>query len=238
MCFIGDMGDGSESQRRVAGALSEENCDRIFVVGDVIYSKGIESADDPLLKERFVSIYEQVTTSGKKPPFSIVLGNHDFAGNEKAWIDVPKIYPWVFYPHYYYLQKINAACFVAMETDFYAGPFRLESLIQKWWLGKIQDEMKDCQLKVLFAHHPYVGKRPATGWLKDIYEELVVGKFDIVVTGHDHILRDMGKKDGTHFFISGAGGQYEDNRPGFLVLELEYRDNSLQSSKTRFHVLR
>jgi len=237
MCFIGDMGDGSENQQKVADALKNEMCHHVFVVGDVIYSKGIESVNDPLLQERFVKFYEPVALSGNKPQFSIVLGNHDFAGNEDAWLDVPKKIPWVFYPNYYYLQKINSACFVAMETDFYAGAFKFESLFQKRWLETIQDQMKDCELKVLFAHHPYLGKRPAKGWVKSVYEDSVVGKYNVVVSGHDHILADLGKKDGTHFFISGAGGQHVGGELGYLVLELDYEKEKLSGHRTRFHVL-
>lgn len=240
MCFIGDMGNGSETQRKVAEDLKAESCDQVFVVGDVVYSKGIESVEDPLLDERFGKFYEPVATTGKKPLFSVVLGNHDFAGNEEAWKDVPKKYPWVFYPHSYHLQKINGACFVAMESDYYTGAFELEALRQMLWLEGIQEELKGCDLRVLFAHHPYVsapGRRPAKGWLKRVYEESVVGKYDIVVTGHDHILADLGKRSGTHFLISGAGGQSDGGRAGFLVLELDYREGKLREPRTRFHLV-
>src|SRR5690348_3348742 len=74
LCFIGDMGDGSDTQKKVAHDLKKENCHHIFVLGDVIYTNGIHSEDDPALKERFIDIYEPIAKSGNKPRFSVVLG--------------------------------------------------------------------------------------------------------------------------------------------------------------------
>jgi predicted phosphodiesterase len=235
LCFIGDMGDGSDTQKKVARDLKKENCHHIFVVGDVIYTNGIHSVEDPALKERFVDIYEPIAKSGNKPRFSVVLGNHDFQGKESAWLKVPRKFPWVIFPNYYYLQKMNGACFVGMDTDFYIFPWSHMALGQSSWLKKITDEMKDCQLKVLFAHHPYLGRENATGWIKSVFEKYVVGKYDYVITGHEHILRDMGKNDGTHFFISGAGGKHDEEEAGYLVMELEYRGENLRFARPRYH---
>lgn len=241
MCFIGDMGDGSDYQRKVAQDLKKENCHHVFVVGDVIYSNGIESVDDPQLKEKFLDIYAPVAASGHRPQFSVVLGNHDFRGNEDAWLEIPKKHPWVFFPHFFYLQKMNGICYAGVDTNFYTSALMPTAFSQSKWLENLQGEMKDCQYKVLFSHHPYLSQekhRPAKGWLKKVYEKYIVGKFDMVVSGHDHILADLGKHKGTHFFISGAGGRHHGGVVGYLVLELEFRNKNLRYSKPRLHYVK
>lgn len=54
ICAVGDVGTGTVTQKSVADAMSKEHCDRLIILGDVIYPSGIQSADDPILTKRFL----------------------------------------------------------------------------------------------------------------------------------------------------------------------------------------
>ena len=215
-CLMGDTGNGASSQYKVAEKLKRENCDRVFILGDVIYPKGIKSPDDPEVISKFISVYEPM-----KKPFTLVMGNHDYEGSIAAWQAVAKKYDWVFYPGPYFLQKMNDICFIVLDSNYYQTPWPpVEGARQKAWLDSLETELKMCRYKVALAHHPYLSpKRPAEALMKKFYEDKIIGKVDALVTGHDHILADVGEVKGTRLFISGAGGKY-DNTPGYLLMKV------------------
>lgn len=215
-CFFGDSGNESSAQLAVAKALKGENCDRIFVLGDVIYQDGIKNQNDPELQKKFINIYNDLNT-----PFTLVMGNHDYEGSIKAWKKVSEKYSWIFYPNNYFLQKINDVCFIGLDSNLYNRPWHVTSAFKQMrWINSISKDLAQCRYRIALAHHPYVSlTRPAEGFLKHFYEEKVVGKVNLLITGHDHVLQDLGQKDGTRFLISGAGGQHED-LAGYLIIKI------------------
>ena len=98
-CFIGDMGTGTSDQFKIGKFLAAENCDKIVVLGDVIYSTRIKSADDPKFKERFWNPYKEIL-EGTKIPWYIALGNHDWyiPGNPHVWKDLAKKFDVLYFP--------------------------------------------------------------------------------------------------------------------------------------------
>lgn len=222
-CLLGDSGNALPSQFAVAHALQKENCDRIFILGDLIYPDGIKNPDDPDLDKKFISVYEPLSKTGNKPSFSLIMGNHDYRGSVSSWKKVAKKHPWIFFPASYYLQKLNDICFIGLDTNLYLRPWLLtQAFRQMKWLASLGSDLKDCRFTVALAHHPYlspVGHRPAEGFLKHFYEDKIIGKVNVLITGHDHILADIGVHKGTQLFISGAGGQHN-HRPGYLVMKV------------------
>ena len=77
LLIFGDSGTGSEEQRRVAEAMSqacrESGCDAALVLGDLIYPRGVKSADD----RRFATHFEQPYEVVGPFPFWMSPGNHD-----------------------------------------------------------------------------------------------------------------------------------------------------------------
>lgn len=215
-CLMGDSGNASPAQMAVADALKKEDCDRIFILGDVVYPKGIKNVDDPDLKKKFVQVYQ-----GLNKNFTLVMGNHDYDGSIKAWKEAAKESPWIFFPNNYFLQKINDACFIVLDSNLYSRPWRVTAAFRQMkWMNSIKDDLGSCRFKIALAHHPHKSRaRPAKGFLKHFYEEKIIGHVNLLITGHDHVLQDLGQEDGTQFLISGAGGQHDD-KPGYLILKI------------------
>lgn len=222
-CLLGDSGNGKPSQIAVALALQKENCDHIFILGDVIYPDGIKNPDDPDLQKKFMAIYEPLTKTGNRPSFSLIMGNHDYYGSISAWEEVARKHIWIFYPASYYLQKLNDICFIGLNSNLYLRPWLVtQAFKQMKWLKSLEDDLKDCRYTAALSHHPYFspkGQRLAEGFLKHFYEDKILGKVNALITGHDHILADAGEQKGTRLLITGAGGQF-DQKPGYLLMRV------------------
>lgn len=240
-CFIGDLGDGSETQTKVAHALKDESCHSIHMVGDLIYPSGIRSVDDPTLEKKFMRYYRPITQSGQGPKLNLVLGNHDHQGDVKAWMDLAKQEPSVVFPHPYYLQNWNGLCIAHLDSNYYkllTDFFKGQSQIS--WMKSNEEYMKNqCHTTVALTHHPYKSRGPnhfdAKGYMKEFHEENIVGKYHFLISGHEHILSDEGTVKGTRLLISGAGGRREpDEDYGYLVMEVDVEKGSLTNLRHYF----
>lgn len=227
-CFLGDLGMDTDHQKAIASAMEREGCQRIFFLGDLVYPAGIQSADDPLLESNFLKYYRPLLEKNPDLIFGLLLGNHDHQGDPKAWIKLYQQEPSFFFPHYYYFVDYGGLCVVALDTSFYYYNERVaEALEQTTWLTKLEPRLKDCDVKVALSHHPFKGGgysgskdwEGAQGALKTFLDTYVIGKFDIHLAGHVHILQDDGKDEGTRMLISGTGGENRgDGASGYIVL--------------------
>lgn len=234
-CFVGDMGAGNELQGRVAEELKEESCHSIHMLGDLIYPKGISSVDDPDLELKFLKYYLPLTQSGHSPSLNLILGNHDHQGNVKAWAELSRKEPSIHFPGPYYLQNWSGLCLVHLDSNYFkllTSFWRAQEEI--FWLKSIRNYLDDqCSTTIALTHHPYKSRGPkhfnATGWMKDFHEEHIIGKFDYLISGHEHILSDEGTVQGTRLLISGAGGRAEPNEAaGLLVFEAEVEKGKIK----------
>jgi hypothetical protein len=100
--------------------------------------------------------------------------------------------------------------------------------------------------KIAFGHHPYLSNGPHGNagdydglkfvpivngeHVESFMEDMVCGKFDFYLCGHDHNVQDLQAQCGTEFIVSGAGAKttdleganpshYESDEPGFVILE-------------------
>lgn len=219
ICAVGDVGMGTQVQAQVAQAMSKENCDRLVVLGDVIYPAGIKNASDPWLEQNFLRYY----SSFKK--IFVILGNHDYQGSPEAWLEVSKKYPLIIHPSAFFEERIQDICFLYLDTNFSSHYGQIFSQIL--WLMKSRNE---CRKTIAFSHHPFLssGKKhgPAKGFTKKFFEMLIIGQVDYLISGHEHILSDEGLEGGTHFILSGAGGKPEQGNPGFLTLEIDFTQSN------------
>ena len=63
---------------------------------------------------------------------------------------------------------------------------------------------------MVFAHHPYLASGQhgsAQPLLKKFLEDEIIGKVDLYIAGHDHILSDEGVSAGTRLLVSGTAGK-------------------------------
>jgi predicted phosphodiesterase len=225
LCFIGDTGTGLPVQEKVTRMLEMEKCNSIHFVGDIIYPKGIMSDSDSGFYKKFFNYYYPLTDKEPYPRLYMVMGNHDHEGSVDAWEEVAKKHEKIIFPSPWYLVKVNDLCLVHLDTDYYTHMWDFSNgRNQVKWLKKVEKrDMKDCVKRIAITHHPYLSSGPkhveSTGKIKDFLEDNIIGKYDFLIAGHEHILSDEGVVKGTHLLISGAGGKPEKNYPGgFLVL--------------------
>ena len=203
---VGDTGDGSMDQARVAAAMAAtcraRGCDFVLLLGDNVYPRGPDGPDDPAL-ERVIG----VPYAGLGVPVFAALGNHDDGGSgwspergdaELAWTKRP---PWWRTPARYY--RLSAG-----EVD-----------VARWLATP------DARWKVVAGHHPYLsnGKHGDAGRydglpslvpvasgrrLRRFLDDVVCGKADVYLSAHDHTREWMTETcKGTELVVSGAGAR-------------------------------
>tara|TARA_R110002072_G_scaffold534_2_gene3558 strand:+ start:99780 stop:100775 length:996 start_codon:yes stop_codon:yes gene_type:complete len=215
-CFVGDSGVATKAQQKVKGELIDgEKCNRIFHLGDLVYPIGIKSIRDPALKTRFLDYH-----SPFKVPYYIVMGDHEYyAQLVSPWLKVAQENQNLEFPFYFYGKKFGGGCVIAADTTiFYRGkpgdPKIKEQL--DWFKNYIQPRLNNCKTKILIAHHSYATmnekrrppKKEYKKQLRNFFEKFVLGKFDLILSGHDHALAYVGNFKGTEQYITGAGGKY------------------------------
>ena len=223
-CLFGDAGTGTKDQEKVAKLLKEESCDAYFYLGDIIYPKGLTSAEDKAAQELFFKYYGDILES--KDMF-LMMGNHDYHGNVEAWLEIAKKHPKLHYPSHYYLAKINDVCFPVMNTT----DFKVQQML---WLNSLN--LNGCKHKILLGHHPAKssGKHKSPYFPLNLFLNYAMSFTNIYVAGHDHHLSYEGEVNGAHQFVSGAGGQlrsvneelavFAKSRLGFIKITQEGDD--------------
>lgn len=225
LCLIGDTGTGWEVQKKTAQMLEKERCSSIHFLGDVVYDSGINSATDPEFKTKFYDFYYRLSEMDLRPRLYVILGNHDHKGSMPAWQEISQKYNNIIFPSPWYLVKLNDLCVVHLDSNYYVRFWRYPiGVAQKDWLKETENlEMKDCSKKIALMHHPYDNRGkshgPSKGRIRNFQDEYIVGRYDFLISGHEHFLSDEGVKKGTHLLISGAGGKpYKGEDAGYLVL--------------------
>ncbi|MFP5385858.1 MAG: metallophosphoesterase [Bacteriovoracia bacterium] len=228
ICLTGDMGKDTQIQEEMAKALGRENCHRIFMLGDLVYPKGIKSIEDPELQNKFLSYYQPLLEKDPDLIIGLILGNHDHKGKPESWLKIDRKHERFFFPNYYYMIDYGGLCLVAIDTSFYYYESKVKELTQQTkWMTQLQSRLKECDVKVALTHHPLKGDmfpdwEGASGALKLFLETFIIGKFDVHAAGHVHVLADDGKDEGTKLLISGTGGEVSgDGKPGYIVLTWE-----------------
>jgi len=210
LCIVGDSGIGGPLQMAVSKAMAKVGCSQFRHTGDVIYPKGLNSIDDPLLEDHFFLPYRWIFE--QQLPFYLVMGNHDFHGDSATWLRVSKERPLVNFPYYHYSENWGDICIFSLETTWYS---KVNFVHKRWpqtqWLrSAMAAQAEQCQFSLAIGHHPLIssGRHGEASWLAAWFLKAeVFGKVDLYLSGHDHHLADEGLVQGTLQLISGAAGQ-------------------------------
>ena len=221
---LGDQGTGEDGQQRIANAMAQkcksDGCDFVQLLGDNLYYDGASSATDTQFQQKFEIPYVAIESD-----FFAILGNHDYGGdglgNEFAkgqfQVDyTAKSKKWKM-PAAYYHRVLEHVEFFALDTNlqFYGQDKAQRADVTKW----VADSTTPW--KVAIGHHPYASNGPHGNageydglffappngaGVKSFLEDIVCGKADIYISGHDHSQQwlDVGCK-GTELVVSGAG---------------------------------
>jgi tartrate-resistant acid phosphatase type 5 len=208
-CMTGDTGSGSDDQEDVAKAMESEKCNAVVIAGDVIYDGGIDSADDSQLTKKFFKPLEGLM-NGQNLPVYLAMGNHDYRGDPKPWLEVAKKNPKVIMPNLWYdAQPAPGICLFSYDTN------DSQSEQIKWFSGVKSKYAGNCRFSIAIAHHPYRSSGHHKGELesdnKKLMESSILGKVDLFFAAHEHHLEDAGVENGTKLLIAGGGGR--DLRP-------------------------
>lgn len=250
---LGDTGTGSAMQLKVGEAVgtacqSLGGCDFALLLGDNAYNSGMDSADDPRFVEFFENPYGHLGF-----PFHVVLGNHDLGGSGSGvsldqkkgdyQVQYSQRNPQWRMPARHYKVEEGPVWMVGLNTTdiFFNRDAGQRADVQTWLSGA-----PTTGWKVAFGHHPYLsnGRHGNAGsyegvpfvpivngeHVESFMEDMVCGKFDLYLCGHDHNVQDLKATCGTEFIVSGAGAKttdlkgsnpvhYESDEPGFVVLE-------------------
>ena len=202
--IIGDSGNGSVVQYDVGKGIKDIcarlNCGAAFIVGDVIYDYGVSSVDDPQFQEKFEKTYNSINI-----PFYIAYGNHDYLGCTECYLDYSAVSSkWRMPARYYTVTFAENGKFIIIDTENF-------DIIQQEWLR--QELAKTEGWRVVIGHRPLITYEEAhanDNWsMKATLEEILCTEADIYVSGHAHLLEDVGQVPGCEVrqVISGGGGQ-------------------------------
>jgi hypothetical protein len=220
---IGDTGEPTEHMAAVASAIARkcqsEGCDFVALLGDNIYPSGAASADDPIFDQKFEKPFAAVEV-----PFYVALGNHDY-GNNGVPVEFHRGQHQVDYSMRSLKWRMPAA-----HYHFTKGPaefFVVDSTLQNY--GRDEQQKVDVAAwiagstapwKIVLGHHPYLSNgqhgnagsypgplQPNGAGVKAFFEEILCGKMDLALSGHDHNRQWIKTTcNGTELIVSGAGG--------------------------------
>lgn len=233
LIFLGDNGTGNEKQKNVAKSIkdycSETNCIEGYILGDVIYEKGVSSIDDNQFQQKFEQPYNNINF-----PFYIIFGNHDYLGCKECYLKYTSRL-WKM-PAYFYKRSVDNVDLFIIDTNNF-------DLTQQQWLENgLKQSRKN--LKIVLGHHPLITfeeTHSGEAWsgkneLKNI---LCISKVDIYFSGHSHVLEYIDNKNTCGFkqVISGGGGadirkiknnnidKFYLEKNGFVSLEINTNNN-------------
>ena len=229
---LGDSGSGKAAQHQVAQSM-EQQCrnrrpDGILFVGDVIYPSGARSVEDPQWEDKVFSVYGGECLADV--PLFPVLGNHDYDGNIRSWMEIDKRHPrWNFPSRHYSIVVPDLLTIYALDTNF---PFQITSQ----GIRSFGDSTTPWTIAI--GHHPMISVsnrgpsrrgRNVRSWM---LRYLLCGEVDAYIAGHNHHLEydDLESCSMAHL-ISGAGG-------GVLYGVLPEHDAEFAASRYGFLELR
>lgn len=252
---FGDAGEGNDAQFAVADAIEAvcavRGCDFALYLGDNFYNTGVSGVDDEQFQTKFELPYENLDF-----PFYAVLGNHDL-GAQGLGLEFWKADTYVEYTTYstkwtmpdtfYNFQWGNVGFWGLDSTQIL---FDLAD-DQRAWLDQSLNAPVDW--KIVFAHHPYrsngshgnageyegisplipLTEIPRGEYVDELLTDVVCGRADVYLSGHDHTMQWLEPVCGTEWIVSGSGSKNtpledrgnatlfeDDTHPGFFWVEI------------------
>lgn len=214
---VGDMGTGGKGQYAVAASIKASGPILVKTVGDNIY----DYPTDKNFKSNFHNVYAPLNI-----PFEITLGNHDWYNGDpiKFWRLASEKYSWIKWHGNYYATQRGRICEMHLDTELFDNqglrtvgklkPIKVRDEQEEWIKATLPKLKAVCSIIIGYGHHPYLssgkGHGDAQGHWEGIFRKHLLGKLDIYIAGHEHILSDEGAHGGTRLLISGSGGKIEE----------------------------
>lgn len=256
---FGDGGSGGEDAYRVARAAravcaQRGGCAFGVLLGDNVYPRGIADVHDAQWEDKIEKPYGILGV-----PLYAVLGNHDYGAptelfflggigldprRAEAALERGRRSAMVHMPDHVFARQQGPLQMVFIDTQPFAlqrQPWVSAALDMDASAERIERKVVKLELqsrarwRIAFGHHPVKsnGKHgDAEGPLADFLRRRVAGHFDAYLSGHDHLLEDMGDERGTALMVSGGASAHrklESTRAvpfaqstlGFVVVEAD-----------------
>jgi hypothetical protein len=213
---IGDYGDGSSNEARVAALVNSWKPDFIITTGDNNYPSGEASTIDDHIGQfysAYIGDYDGAYgPGGLSNRFWPSLGNHDWysmACDEDGCRGPYLDYFTLPGNERYYDVDLGLLHLFALNSDFAEPEGVTADSIQANWLREELAASTAC-FDVVFSHvPPYSSGRHGSG----VYMRWPFAAWgaDVILSGHDHTYERI-EADGILYFVNGLGGQ---SRYGF-----------------------
>ena len=193
---IGDFGEGSPEELRIAAQVKAMHPDRVLTLGDNVYPTGRERD-----WQRGFDPPELFGTMVKTTPFMPSLGNHDYYNYDlRPYFNR--------FPHLqgrpYYTWSSGNAQFFVLDTEQ-----RLDGgSTQLAWLGA-QLAQSTAGVKIVYLHRPpysSAGAETPPAWRDALHRVLAAHGVQLVIAGHEHSYERSHAIDGVTYIVSGGGG--------------------------------
>lgn len=259
---IGDYGNATRAQYRVARAMREEferrrNSDFpirfVLTTGDNIYGKlnmflkyRRTGNSDRHWERTFFAPYETIISS---IPFYPTLGNHD--GNQsESQEDLDAYLDNFFFPEdgprrYYHFNYAGLADFFALDSTSNTNerdqkaPYLPEGE-QHPWLKENLQKAASTPWRIAYFHHPPFTAGPvhasSRSFLKHFLELFERNRVQVVFTGHEHNFQASNAREtgGIQYIVTGAGGE---RRSGNILRWMQKAQISAWSPQHHFLVV-
>lgn len=205
VAVIGDFGEGTPSQTRIARQMAAWQPERVATVGDNVYPVGRE-AD---WKAHYDAIYDpKVLPPSKWQP---ALGNHDYySGDLRPYF---KRFPQL-QGRAYYDWAVGSAQFFVVDSEQRTDP---ASAQYRWLEGALA--ASKAPLKIVQLH------RPIYSTSENLWAQRMRGSLgplfarhgvDLVLQGHEHGYERSKAIDGVTYVVTGGGGAQSTEKLGTL----------------------
>ncbi|MCA9382626.1 metallophosphoesterase, partial [Candidatus Dojkabacteria bacterium] len=151
-------------------------------------------------------------------PFFIGFGNHDYLGCTDCYLNYTGTGKWMM-PSAYYSIDYGDLLAIMIDTE------NFNSEQQDWLTSELEKPQK---WKVIFGHRPIITNDAVhTGeqWSGiNEFQAIACDKADVYISGHAHLMEDMGNPEGCGMrqLVSGGGGtsvrNYTDAYPSWFEL--------------------
>ena len=212
LLVFGDSGTGDEDQKLVAAAMAQacatNSCDAALVLGDLIYPRGVESAEDSLFRTNF----EEPYAAFGRFPFWMSPGNHDHKGSVDAQIAYARSgvsERWRMPAAYYAVEGLPTWLHIySLDTEAFA---RKQNAADRTQADQARAAL--CGKpgwRLLAGHHPIYsngvhGSNAAVG----TYLEALIRDCDVQAffAGHDHHQEHISAANYFEQFVQGAAAK-------------------------------
>lgn len=208
--IIGDYGNNSNDEEKVAKALDKHEPEFIVTLGDNNYSRGCWDTIDKNIGQfysKYIGNYKGKYGKGSDVNrFFPSTGNHDWNAIDSCRYQGGLPYLAYFtLPNngLYYDYVKGPVHFFAVDSDGRTPDGNKKGSTQYAWLKKKLKESTSCFNVVYFHHAPYTsGEHGNSKELQWEFEKLGA---DVVLAGHDHHYERI-MRDGIVYFVNGSGG--------------------------------